>query len=117
MNRILFLIVLLVTFAPVHANEQGEDYRLGGGDLSLGLNAVYLGSWNLGVNVVHFLGKAAPTLDAPTGPVAVPDPATGPDDAATAPTDASASRRRAPRRPPAPARPRSPRRPPRPAPG
>ena len=33
MNRILFLIVLLVTFAPVHANEQGEDYRLGGGDL------------------------------------------------------------------------------------
>jgi hypothetical protein len=36
----------------------------GGGDISLGLNAVYLGSWNLGVNYVHFLGKAAPTLDA-----------------------------------------------------
>ena len=36
----------------------------GGGDLSLGLNAVYLGVWNLGVNYVHFLGKAAPTLDA-----------------------------------------------------
>jgi len=36
----------------------------GGGDLSLGLNAVYLGAWNLGVNYVHFLGKAAPTLDA-----------------------------------------------------
>ncbi|MDP3187320.1 polysaccharide export protein EpsE [Limnobacter sp.] len=33
MNRILFLIVLLVTLTPVHANEQGEDYRLGGGDL------------------------------------------------------------------------------------
>ncbi|MFC3682530.1 DUF1302 domain-containing protein [Hydrogenophaga luteola] len=36
----------------------------GGGDLSLGLNAVYLGSWNLAINYVHFLGKAAPTLDA-----------------------------------------------------
>lgn len=36
----------------------------GGGDISLGLNAVYLGTWNLGVNLVHFLGKAAPTLDA-----------------------------------------------------
>ena len=36
----------------------------GGGDISLGLNVVYLGSWNLGVNYVHFLGKAAPTLDA-----------------------------------------------------
>ena len=35
----------------------------GGGDLSLGLNAVYLGVWNLGVNYVQFLGKAAPTLD------------------------------------------------------
>lgn len=38
----------------------------GGGDMSLGLNAVYLGTWNLGVNYVHFLGKAAPTLDANT---------------------------------------------------
>jgi hypothetical protein len=36
----------------------------GGGDISLGLNAVYLGSWNLSVNYVNFLGKAAPTLDA-----------------------------------------------------
>jgi Protein of unknown function (DUF1302) len=36
----------------------------GGGDVSLGLNAVYLGSWNLAINYVHFLGKAAPTLDA-----------------------------------------------------
>lgn len=36
----------------------------GGGDLSLGLNAVYLGAWNLAINYVHFLGKAAPTLDA-----------------------------------------------------
>lgn len=34
-----------------------------GGDVSLGLNAVYLGSWNLSVNYVNFLGKAAPTLD------------------------------------------------------
>jgi Protein of unknown function (DUF1302) len=36
----------------------------GGGDMSLGLNAVYLGKWNLAVNYVQFLGKAAPTLDA-----------------------------------------------------
>jgi hypothetical protein len=36
----------------------------GGGDLSIGLNAVYLGAWNLSINYVHFLGKAAPTLDA-----------------------------------------------------
>ncbi|MDO8770053.1 MAG: DUF1302 domain-containing protein [Burkholderiaceae bacterium] len=35
-----------------------------GGDISLGLNAVYLGSWNLSVNYVKFLGNAAPTLDA-----------------------------------------------------
>lgn len=36
----------------------------GGGDISLGLNAVYLGAWNLGLNYVHFLGKAGPSLDA-----------------------------------------------------
>lgn len=35
-----------------------------GGDLSLGLAAVYLGSWNFGLNYVHFLGKAGPMLDA-----------------------------------------------------
>ena len=35
-----------------------------GGDLNLGLAAVYLGSWNVSLNYVHYLGKAAPTLDA-----------------------------------------------------
>lgn len=34
-----------------------------GGDLSLGLSAVYLGNWTFAVNYVRFLGKAAPTLD------------------------------------------------------
>lgn len=35
-----------------------------GGDVTLGLAAVYLGAWNLSLNYVHYLGKAAPTLDA-----------------------------------------------------
>lgn len=34
-----------------------------GGDLTLGLAAVYLGTWNANLSVVHYLGKAAPTLD------------------------------------------------------
>lgn len=34
-----------------------------GGDLNLGLGAVYLGSWNANLSYVHFLGKEAPTLD------------------------------------------------------
>jgi len=35
-----------------------------GGDFNVGLAAVYLGTWNLSANYVHYLGKAAPTLDA-----------------------------------------------------
>jgi Protein of unknown function (DUF1302) len=35
-----------------------------GGDISLGLAATYLGSWNFGINYVHYLGEAAPGLDA-----------------------------------------------------
>jgi len=35
-----------------------------GGDISLGLAATYLGSWSFGINYVHYLGEAAPTLDA-----------------------------------------------------
>lgn len=34
-----------------------------GGDLSLGLGAVYLGDWNANLNYVRYLGTAAPTLD------------------------------------------------------
>ena len=34
-----------------------------GGDLNIGLGAVYLGSWNANLSYVHFLGKEAPTLD------------------------------------------------------
>jgi hypothetical protein len=35
-----------------------------GGDISLGLAATYLGNWNFGINYVHYLGEAGPTLDA-----------------------------------------------------
>mgnify|MGYP006193311551 FL=1 len=35
-----------------------------GGDINLGLAGVYLGTWNVSLNYVHYLGKAAPTLDA-----------------------------------------------------
>lgn len=35
-----------------------------GGDITLGLAAVYLGAWNVALNYVHYLGTAAPTLDA-----------------------------------------------------
>lgn len=35
-----------------------------GGDLNFGLSGVYLGTWNFALNYVHYLGKAAPTLDA-----------------------------------------------------
>lgn len=35
-----------------------------GGDFNLGLSAVYLNKWTFAANYVHFLGKAAPTLDA-----------------------------------------------------
>jgi hypothetical protein len=35
-----------------------------GGDVNLGLAGVYLGVWNLSLNYVHYLGTAAPTLDA-----------------------------------------------------
>jgi hypothetical protein len=34
-----------------------------GGDLNLGLGAVYLGGWYANLNYVHYLGKEAPTLD------------------------------------------------------
>lgn len=34
-----------------------------GGDLSLGLGAVYLGSWNANLNFVRYLGPEGPTLD------------------------------------------------------
>jgi hypothetical protein len=34
-----------------------------GGDLTLGLGAVYLGNWNANLSVVNYLGKEAPTLD------------------------------------------------------
>ncbi len=34
-----------------------------GGDLNIGLGAVYLGTWNVNLSYVHFLGKEAPTLD------------------------------------------------------
>ena len=34
-----------------------------GGDLSLGLGAVYLGNWNANLNLVRFLGPEGPTLD------------------------------------------------------
>jgi len=34
-----------------------------GGDLTLGLGAVYLGTWNANLSVVHYLGREAPTLD------------------------------------------------------
>lgn len=35
-----------------------------GGDLNFGLSGVYLGTWTFAMNYVHYLGKAAPTLDA-----------------------------------------------------
>ena len=35
-----------------------------GGDLSLGLTAVYLGQWTFAVNYTRFLGKTGTTLDA-----------------------------------------------------
>jgi len=35
-----------------------------GGDLSLGLAGSYLGKWNFGINYVHYLGEAGPSLDA-----------------------------------------------------
>lgn len=34
-----------------------------GGDLTLGLGAVYLGTWNANLSAVRFLGRAASTLD------------------------------------------------------
>ncbi len=34
-----------------------------GGDMSLGLGAVYLGTWNANINYVRYLGPAGPTLD------------------------------------------------------
>lgn len=34
-----------------------------GGDLSLGLGAVYLGRWNANLSYVHFFGPEGPTLD------------------------------------------------------
>lgn len=34
-----------------------------GGDLSVGLGAVYLGNWNFNINYVHYLGGEGPTLD------------------------------------------------------
>jgi len=34
-----------------------------GGDVSLGLGAVYLGAWNANLNLVRYLGPAGPTLD------------------------------------------------------
>jgi hypothetical protein len=34
-----------------------------GGDLNIGLGAVYLGTWNANLSYVHYLGKEAPTLD------------------------------------------------------
>lgn len=34
-----------------------------GGDLNVGLGAVYLGSWNANLSLVRYLGKEAPTLD------------------------------------------------------
>ncbi|MEK8044792.1 DUF1302 domain-containing protein [Ideonella margarita] len=34
-----------------------------GGDLTFGLGAVYLGTWNANLSVVHYLGREAPTLD------------------------------------------------------
>jgi hypothetical protein len=35
-----------------------------GGDLSIGLTAVYLGQWIFALNYTRFLGKTGPTLDA-----------------------------------------------------
>lgn len=34
-----------------------------GGDLNVGLGAVYLGTWNVNLSYVHYLGTEAPTLD------------------------------------------------------
>lgn len=34
-----------------------------GGDVTVGLGAVYLGNWNANLSVVNYLGKEAPTLD------------------------------------------------------
>lgn len=34
-----------------------------GGDINVGLGAVYLGTWNANLSYVHFLGREAPTLD------------------------------------------------------
>ncbi len=34
-----------------------------GGDLNIGLGAVYLGTWNANLSLVRYLGKEAPTLD------------------------------------------------------
>jgi hypothetical protein len=34
-----------------------------GGDLTLGLGAVYLGSWNANLAYTHYLGPEGPTLD------------------------------------------------------
>lgn len=34
-----------------------------GGDLTLGLGAVYLGTWNVNLSYVHYLGTEGPTLD------------------------------------------------------
>jgi len=35
-----------------------------GGDMNFGLSGVYLGTWTFALNYVHYLGKAAPPLDA-----------------------------------------------------
>jgi hypothetical protein len=35
-----------------------------GGDINLGVSGVYLGRWTVAANYVHYLGEAAPTLDA-----------------------------------------------------
>lgn len=34
-----------------------------GGDITLGLGAVYLGTWNANLSYTHYLGKLGPTLD------------------------------------------------------
>ena len=34
-----------------------------GGDINVGLGAVYLGTWNANLSYVHYLGREAPTLD------------------------------------------------------
>lgn len=39
-----------------------------GGAVTLGLNAVYLNDWNIGINYVHYYGKAGPSQDAVGNP-------------------------------------------------